>query len=429
MCCEPHLIRLFTGIFPAKSGLFEFQLQGMISLLHTTLDTLPNVNELQDYMPHGGIVKIAICGGGNVAHVMAGLLSQNPGLEIRILTRKPHLWAESIQVRDDAGQVTTGRPRLISSQAGEVIPGAEMVILALPAYARAAVLKTIAPHLTGDVWVGSFPGTGGFDWIAQKALQATSARVSIFGAQRVPYISRIIRYGQEVFGSPKEEGIAIATSPQSRSRELASTLSAILQMPVSCLNNFLEITLATSNPILHPARVYTLFHDYEAGRFWHERILFYEAWDDAASDLLIRMDLEVHDIFTRIPLDMSGISPLLHHYGVHDAQSLTHKISGITSFKGIPTPMLETGDGFFPDFESRYFTEDIPFGLLIIKGVAAITDTSTPAMDTVLAWAQEMMQKEYLVRGELVGRDIAETSIPQNAGIFTKGDLMHRATH
>ena len=60
------------------------------------------------------------------------------------------------------------------------------------------------------------------------------------------------------------------------------------------------------------------------------------------------MDREVHNIFARIPLDLSGISPLLKHYGVQTAQELTRKISGIASFKGIPTPLLETEDGFIP---------------------------------------------------------------------------------
>ncbi|MBA1443725.1 MAG: NAD/NADP octopine/nopaline dehydrogenase family protein [Chromatiales bacterium] len=373
-------------------------------------------------------VRIAICGGGNVAHVLAGLLSQRKGLEIRVLTRKPDLWGESIRVLDDQNRSTTGRPHLISNQASEVISGADLVILALPAYARAAVLSMIAPHLTGNVWVGSLPGSGGFDWLAQKALRGASANVSIFGAQRVPHISRIIHYGSEVLGCAKKEGIAIAAIPRSRCSEIASILEDLLQMPVSCLNNFLEITLATSNPILHPARMYTLFHDYKRDRFWQESILFYEGWDDAASELLVRMDREVHDIFTHIPLDLSYILPLLEHYGVRNAQELTHKISGITSFKGIPTPMLETENGFVPDFQSRYFSEDIPFGLLIIKGVAAITGTPTPLIDTVLTWAQGMMNKEYIVGGELTGKDIAETHIPQNAGIFTTADLVRQAT-
>lgn len=373
-------------------------------------------------------MRIAICGGGNVAHVLAGLLSQRKGLEIRVLTRKPDLWGEAIRVLDEQDRSTTGRPHLISNQASEAIPGADLVILALPAYARAAVLETIAPHLTGNVWVGSLPGSGGFDWLVQKALQGASASVSIFGAQRVPYISRIIHYGREVFGSSKKEGIAIAAIPQSRCSEIASILEDILQMPVSCLSNFLEISLATSNPILHPARIYTLFHDYETGRFWQEPILFYEGWDDAASELLIRMDREVHDIFAHIPLDLSGISPLLKHYGVQNAQELTRKISGIASFKGIPTPMLETEEGFIPDFQSRYFTEDIPFGLLIIKGVAAITGTATPAIDKVLTWAQEMMHKEYIVDGKLGGKDVAETPLPQNAGIITTAELVRQAT-
>ncbi len=373
-------------------------------------------------------MRIAICGGGNVAHVLAGLLSQRKGLEIRLLTRKPDHWSESIRVLDDWDRSTTGRPHLVSNLAGEVIPGTDLVILALPAYARSAVLKTIAPHLSGKVLVGSFPGGGGFDWSAQKCLQGASASVAIFGAQRVPYISRIIHYGREVFGSIKKEGIAIAAIPQGRSNEIATILEDVLQMPVSHLNNFLEITLATSNPILHPARMYSLFHQYETGRFWQSRILFYESWDDAASEMLTTMDREVHDILARIPLDLSYILPLLEHYGVRDVQELTRKISGIKSFQGIPTPMLETQNGFIPNFQSRYFSEDIPYGLLIIKGVAVITDTPTPAIDKVLAWAQEAMHKEYIVDGKLVGKDILATPIPQNSGVFTTADLVRQAT-
>jgi len=373
-------------------------------------------------------MKIAICGGGNVAHVMVGLLSQRDGLEVRVLTRQPSRWADAIQVSGDDGQVSSGQAALISDRADEVIPGADLVILALPAYARAAVLKTIAPHLSEDVWVGSFPGSGGFDWMAQQILNGSGGKANIFGAQRVPYISRIIDYGKEVYGSPKKEGISIAAIPQAKCRDIAAILEDILQMPVSCLNSFLEITLATSNPILHPARIYALFHNYSPDQFWPEPMLFYEGWDDTASEWLIKMDREVHEIFSHIPIDLSGIIPLLQHYGVEDAAALTRKISSIESFKGIPTPMLQTADGFIPDFQSRYFTEDIPYGLLIIKGVAEITSTATPAIDTVLTWAQKMMHKEYLVGTTLDGKDISGSPIPQTSGIISTDDLIRRAT-
>jgi hypothetical protein len=140
------------------------------------------------------------------------------------------------------------------------------------------------------------------------------------------------------------------------------------------------------------------------------------------------MDREVHEILSNIPLDLSGIIPLLQHYGVEDAAALPRKISSIASFKGIPTPMLTTADGFVPDFQSRYFTEDIPYGLLIIKGVAEITATATPAIDTILTWAQTMMDKEYLVGAKLDGKDIAGSPIPQNSGITTTDDLIRRST-
>ena len=376
-------------------------------------------------------MKICICGGGNIAHVLVGLLGGRADLEIRLLTRQPALWMdavkEPIKVVDESGRVTTGCPATVSSNPEQVIPGADFIFLALPAYARSAVLQQIAAHISAKAWIGSFPGIGGFDWMTGKHLDIEGKDITVFGSQRVPYISRIIRYGKEVFGSPKKEGIVIAVRPKKNRDASLILLRQILGMEVQPLNNFLEITLATSNPVLHPARMYALFCDYEAGRLWDRKILFYEEWNLAASEMLVRMDREVHEVIGRIPLDLSGVRPLLTHYGVHNAQQLTDKISGIPAFKNIPAPMVESGGGFKPDFDSRYFTEDIPFGLLIIKGVAVIAGVETPAIDTVLTWAQRMMGKEYLVAGALTGKDVAETPIPQNWGLHSMEELVRNA--
>ena len=50
----------------------------------------------------------------------------------------------------------------------------------------------------------------------------------------------------------------------------------------------------------------------------------------------------------------------------------------------------------------RYFTEDIPYGLLLIKAFAELTETPTPAIDDVINWAQNIMGKRYIHNGRLV---------------------------
>jgi hypothetical protein len=95
------------------------------------------------------------------------------------------------------------------------------------------------------------------------------------------------------------------------------------------------------------------------------------------------------------------------------------------SYKGILTPMLKKKDGYIPDYESRYLTEDIPFGLLILKSISLILKLKTPYIDKILLWGQKIINKEYLVNNELIGKDINEVNIPQSFGIYTKDDLIN----
>lgn len=48
--------------------------------------------------------------------------------------------------------------------------------------------------------------------------------------------------------------------------------------------------------------------------------------------------------------------------------------------------MARTEDGWIPDFKSRYFTEDFPFGLQIVKDLAVQQGILTPTIDMVLGW-------------------------------------------
>ncbi len=59
------------------------------------------------------------------------------------------------------------------------------------------------------------------------------------------------------------------------------------------------------------------------------------------------------------------------------------------------------GDGFVPDFEHRYFTEDIPYGMLLLKYMAQLTGVETPAIDTVLEWGGRMTGTRYLAQGRI----------------------------
>ena len=153
--------------------------------------------------------------------------------------------------------------------------------------------------------------------------------------------------------------------------------------PVSILNNYLEVALSNSNPILHTGRLYSMFYGRESVIFDHN-ILFYKEWTDGASQLLIDMDVEFFNLLGI--LGVKSLPTLLDYYESTDASSLTRKITSIPAFQSITSPMIEVENGWRVDFKSRYFTEDFPFGLRWIKVLAIANKIYTPTIDRVYNW-------------------------------------------
>ena len=57
-------------------------------------------------------------------------------------------------------------------------------------------------------------------------------------------------------------------------------------------------------------------------------------------------------------------------YAVVDTRTLTLKLKSIPSFSTILSPMMDVSMGWLPDFSSRYFAEDFPYGLSFIHDLA-----------------------------------------------------------
>jgi hypothetical protein len=125
--------------------------------------------------------------------------------------------------------------------------------------------------------------------------------------------------------------------------------------------------------------------------------------------MLISCDNEFQDILNALPIQIEHIPTLLSYYESYDATSLSNKIRSIKAFKDIMAPMKKTSSGYIPDFSNRYFLEDFPFGLLIIKSIGEILNIQTPNIDEILKWGQTVIGKEYLTEKGLKGKDLPNT--------------------
>lgn len=169
-------------------------------------------------------MQITICGGGNAAHVLAGILAARCEHQINVFTAygdEAERWMEAIEVHGgilvhDRERTFHGRPNRASSDPAEVVRGSQIVLLALPAFTHESTLRQISPHLEKRAWLGAFPARGGFDWCAQDVLDGHLDSVTLFGLQTLPWACRIRKYAREIdiLGTKAEVDLATTSASQ-----------------------------------------------------------------------------------------------------------------------------------------------------------------------------------------------------------------------
>ncbi len=328
---------------------------------------------------------LCICGGGSLGHVIAGWISAKSKAKVNILTGKPQLWGTSVSVVTHQDGTLHGTLSKVSDSPEEVLRDADVVLFCYPGFMIASELERISGHIRGDAYVGSVFSSTGFFFEAIKILPSTQP---LWGFQRVPFIGRVDRYGQSanLLGYKPCYHIAVENVAQADKLAFAELISDWFERPVHLLKNYFEASLTNSNPLLHTSRLYTMFAGENEGRIYPRMVNFYEEWTVEAAQMLIRMDEEFFRLLKVLPVTEGYLPPILEYYESYDAESLARKLSSIKGFKGITSPMIRTEAGWIPDFTSRYFTEDFPYGLRYIRDLAKEYNIPCPNIDIVYDW-------------------------------------------
>lgn len=328
-------------------------------------------------------MNICICGGGNLGHVVLGVLAAQPQNRVSLLTNHPQRWADTVMVTDPNGKQYVGKIAQITNQAEAVIPHSDIVLLCLLGFAIREELEKIRPYLSATAAVGSIVSSTGFFFEAQRLLPKEQP---LFGFQRVPFISRTTEYGRSAELKGYKPLLNLAVEQTADKEALRLTIEQLFHTPTQLLQSHYEASLTNSNPLLHPSRLYTLWKDWHEGIVYDKNPYFYADWTQEAAQLYIDMDAEFQTLLRTLPVRSEAIPDVLTYYESHDAASLAHKLRTIPAFQGILSPMKEVEGGFLPNFHSRYFTEDFPFGMRFIIELAQEKGVQIPKIKEVYEW-------------------------------------------
>lgn len=330
-------------------------------------------------------MRVAVCGGGNLAHAFVGELGRHPLVKsLLVISRRPNEWQEELEVFYNHKFNHISKITQITSSF-EVLRDVDVVILSLPAQVKIQYIKIISKYISPKTILISALSIGGINFAFEKYLSNNQYAC----LQRVPYICRTIKYGQSVNTEIKKE-VEIYFSKNS-SIQTKDLIKSILNIPFKELNSYWTLMLSNSNPILHIAGMCEILRqnypfDYLPG--------LYAIWTDFASELALDMDSELAFIMSK--LNVIEYRNLYEHYQVRNTRELTSKLKNIESFKDVLSPLKENQGKFYIDENSRYVVEDLPYGTCFIKYIAELLGIHTPHIDFAIRKIQPFMNMEFV---------------------------------
>lgn len=332
-------------------------------------------------------MNFCVIGGGNIGTLIAAEAAHK-GHCVTLYTSDPEHWSGTLNVEDgDGTALFSARLDAVTNSIEQALAEASAVFVTYPAFMFKTLAEQMQPFVHKGQWIVAVPGSGG----AETAFAPLLRRgCRLLGLQRVHSVARLKERARTVQMLGRKPYLKAAAIPADQAPAGSRMLQDLFDIPCEPLPDYLCVALSPSNPILHTSRLYTMFAEWRPGMVYPSCPLFYEDWDDAASEQLFACDDELQALCRAIPADMSSVQSLRIYYESPTVVQMTAKIRSIKAFRGIASPMKQVEGGWVPDFSSRYFTADFPYGLKILIDTARRYGVPTPAMDTLWTWYSDL---------------------------------------
>lgn len=333
-------------------------------------------------------MNIAIAGGGSIGTQFAVLCAEKKHT-VMIYTSHPTSFSTKLCTFNENNKIThIGEIQSATNNAAEAFSRADWIFVTVPQSRLAETANIIFPYVKPGLKIGLIPGTGGGECFFRQCAERGAV---IYGVQKAPSNAKILDHGRSVMTGKYIDKLHAAALDPKHTEDCADVVSYLTGVPYVTVPNYLNITLAPSDAVLHACRLYTLFKDYNGTDTYDNIPLFYEDWDDRSSELVLKCDEELSRIRSALDMfDLSFVRSLKEQYECETAAELTGKIRSIELYKGVTAPMVKSGDKYIPELDSGYFTSDIPYGLSVFVQIADFLGVDVSNMKTIMKWYRSL---------------------------------------
>jgi len=326
---------------------------------------------------------VAILGGGHGAQTLAADLAL-AGARVRLFELPE--FAPALAEVFDSGRIEahgdilrgTAQLELVTDDLDSAVSDVEVVFVAVPAFAHARYAQLLGPRVKDGQLVTLLPGTLGTLEIARIWRDCgTDPAVVLAESETLPYATRALQPGVvHVYGRTT---VQIGVFPATSTEWAVSLLSDLLA--VTAARDVLESGFNSLNPVLHPPG--TILN---AGRIERSRGQFYiyeEGMTPSVVGVMDALDDERRALARVFGLELPTVAQALHHAGYGPAGSTWEALNGSASLTPIAGPT---------SLDTRYLSEDIPFGLVPWSQIGRQVGVATPVMDALVTLGRQLLR-------------------------------------
>ena len=338
-------------------------------------------------------MRIAVLGGGNGSFAAAGDFALQ-GHDVRLWRRDAELVAAQqaagsrILVRDSNGQHDV-RLSLVTTEIGDAVRGAELILCPAPAFAQTDIARALAPHLRDGQVVFLPPATFGTMIFAKAAREAGNrADVGFAETGTLPWLTR--KHGPfEVAITIRAKRLPVGVFPLRNADHALDVIGRAFPDVIEPCGDALSGALMNAGPIIHPPLIIM-----NAGPIEH-----FERWDihkegTQAAIRRVTDALDAERIAVREALGYGAPHfPLAHHYA---------KEGEVWMYgRGSHDRLTDSGDWRERIVlnEHRYMREDLQLGLSLLVSVAELAGVATPLATSFLAIGGAICKQDFLKIG------------------------------
>ena len=337
------------------------------------------------------MTTVAILGGGHGAYATAADLAEQ-GHEVRLWRRDEEAFAavrDSLQITltDAAGSRAVGLA-LASDDIGEVVAGADLIVVPGPAFAQQDIAQAVAPHLQADQVFFLTPGSfGSFTMAKDVAAIAEVNDLAFAETGTLPYLARK-HDAAEIAISVRATRLPTGVFP-ARLADRALPIIASAFPAVERIEDALSGALMNAGPIIHTPLILM-----NAGPLEH-----FDRWDihNEGTQPSIRRVTTALD-GERIALrEALGYGPPHFPLADHYAEDGDEWMYG----RKAHAKLTDSGDWRENiDLQAhRYMTEDVFFGLAFLVSVADWAGVACPIASGLLAMASAIVGRDLRAQG------------------------------